>query len=176
MASTGGGFLSGLTKNPAEALAVGGLGLDLIRGNQTPAFEGNLSSIAKNDAATGARLENYMNTGTLPPGMQSSLNTAANDAAAAIRSEYAQRGMSGSSAEAQDLASLTQRIQAQGEQLATQLFSSGVSETNAADSIYAQLMNVQLQQDNALSSSIGNLVSAFARMGTPVAAGGSVNG
>ena len=74
------------------------------------------------------------------------------------------------------MANLTGRTQVSAEQLASQLFSTGVSETQAADQIYAQLMQVQMQQDANLSNSIGNLVSSFARLGTPIAPGASAGG
>lgn len=165
----GGIHLGGLAKD-LPLLALGG---DLLKGNSMPPQFGALSKDAKALDAQGAQYRNYAATGTLPPGMQASLNAAGDSAAASIRSEYASRGMSGSSAEAQDLASLTQRIQAQGENFALQLFSQGVSETSAADQLYGELMQVQMQQDEQLSSSIGKLASSFALMGSPLQASGS---
>lgn len=167
-ASAGGGGLS-----LGKLLPLGILGADALLGNKKPAFEGQLQGIANQDAARGAQLQNYLNTGTLPPGIQGSLNAAQNDAAASIRSEYAARGGSGSSAEAQDVSNLAERTQAQGQQMAMQLFNSGVSETQAADQIYGQLMQVQLQQDNNLSSAVGKFASSLALMGSPIAASGS---
>ncbi len=167
-ASTGGGgFLSGLTKNPTELLGVGALGLDLLKGMQPPAYEGNIAALAKENAATGARLENYESTGTLPPGMQAGLTTAANDAAASIRSQYAQRGMSGSTAEAQDLANLSARTEAQSAQMAQTLFAQGLQDQQLSSQEYQLLMQTQLSQDTELSNSIGNLVGWMAKSSQP---------
>src|SRR5581483_1957192 len=161
--------LGGLTKDLPLLLA----GANLLKGNQLPPQFGALSASAQRQAAQGQQLEGYLASGTLPPGMQASLNAAQDAASASIRSEYASRGMSGSSAEAQDIASLGQRVQAQGEQLALQLFSQGVSETQASDALYQQLMSVQMQQDQNLSNAVGKLASSFALMGSPLAATGS---
>lgn len=159
----------GLT-SVSKYLPVAALGMDLLQGNKQPAYFGNLASDAARLQAQGAQMEGYLTGGTLPPGMQAGITSATNDAAATIRGEYASRGMSGSSAEQQDLANLQMRTQAQGAEIATQLFQSGVSETAAADQLHSELMQVQMQQDQNLSTAIGRLAGSFATMGQPLAA------
>src|SRR5581483_8315334 len=87
----------------------------------------------------------------------------AHSAKAAIRSQYAARGMSGSSAEAQDLAGVDQTIASQGVSIATQLLQTGISEQNLSAQLYSTIMSAQLNQDNQLSQAIAALAAAAAR-------------
>jgi hypothetical protein len=168
-ASAGSG-ISGILKNAPSLLGVGALGLDVLKGNQKPAYEAQLAAEAAALSTQGRLLQNYQTSGTLPPGMQAGINAAQDSAAAAIRSQYGSRGDAGSSAEAQDISNLGIRTQAQGESEAAALYQQGLSDTQLSDQLYSQLMQVQIAQDQQLSSGIGNLVSALASMGRPVAA------
>jgi hypothetical protein len=160
-ASSGGGIGSFLGKNANWLLPAAGLGYEAL--SQTPPKGTNaLTSEANQLAGQGQQLQSYLNTGTLPPGAQNSLNQAAQQAEAAIRSQYAARGMSGSSAEAQDLANVAQTTAAQGQQLAMQLLQQGVTETNLSSELYTQLMQQQMQQDQQLSGAITNFATAAA--------------
>jgi hypothetical protein len=172
LSGTAGGGASGLlsAKNIPSLLGVGALGMDLIKGNQKPEYEAQLAAEAAAASAQGKQLENYELSGTLPPGMQAGINAAQDSAAAAIRSGYAARGDTASSAEAQDISNLGIRTQAQGEAEATTLFQQGLSDTQLSDQIYGELMNVQIQQDQQLSQGVGNLVSALASLTRPLAA------
>lgn len=178
-AATGGGIVSGLetgignfasslTKNPGALIAGGGLALDFLKGNQKPAGYDQLQSQADAAASQGAAMQNYLATGTLPPGLQASLDAAHEDAASTIRSQYAARGMSGSSAEAQDLQKLAATTVGQGGNIAMQLFQQGFADTQMSEQIYSQLMQVTMQQDQQFSQAVGNLASAFATSKTPV--------
>ena len=62
------------------------------------------------------------------------------------------------------------RTEAQAAQIATQLFQEGLNESQISTQIYETLMNEQIQQDNALSSGISNLVGAMALSSRPLAA------
>ncbi|HEY4355955.1 MAG TPA: hypothetical protein VGN16_09425 [Acidobacteriaceae bacterium] len=157
-----------LKQNPLEALGAGALGFDLLSGNQQPAGSQQLNTLANQDIASGHQLQSYLTSGALPPGMQASLNTANSAANAAIRQKYANMGMSGSSAEAQDLANVQQQSAAQAGTLATQLFQAGTQQSQLGQQLYEELMKVNMEQDQGLSSSIGNFVSAFAGMGRPI--------
>lgn len=151
--------------NPSLLLAGGGLAANLLAGNKKPVGFGALENQAQSELAQGRQQESYLGNGTLPPGLQQGIDSATQSAAATIRSQYASRGMSGSSAEAQDLASLQQRATTQGAQMAMQLYQQGVQESQLADSIYAQLMGVQQEQDKETSSAVGGFAAALAGMG-----------
>jgi hypothetical protein len=140
---------------PAAALAFEG-----IKGEQLPKGYNELKTNADQLAGQGTQLQSYLQSGQLPPGAQSAIDQATQSQKAAIRSQYASRGMSGSSAEQQDLARVDQQAQAQGFSIATQLLSQGVQENQLASGIYQSLMNSELQQDKELGSAFANFGSA----------------
>ena len=136
-----------------------------LKGEQKPANYGTLNQEAAADAAQGAQLQSYLTSGTLPPGIASGLEGAHASAAATIRSQYAARGQSGSSAEAADSANLANTTVSQGATIATNLLNSGISESEFSSQLYQQLMATSIQQDNALSQSIANFSGALGGFG-----------
>jgi hypothetical protein len=164
--AAGQGFLSSagswLGSHPQAALAALGLGMNLMKGDQKPAFQGNLEGVAGDLSAQGKRLGNYLQSGTLPPGVGASLQAAHDAAAATIRSRYAARGQSGSSAEAADLSNLANTTVTQGASIASNLLSQGISEQQFAGQIYSQLMQASIAQDKAFSDSIARFSGALA--------------
>ena len=160
------GATNQVMKNPL-GLAVSGLGLakDLAAPNKIP-YADQLSSEAANLQAQGNLLSSYIQNGTLPPGEQTALNQAAAAAKAKIRSDYASRGQSGSSAETQDLNNVDLQIQTQGFQIAQQLLASGIQETGLSNDIYNQLIQATSSQDKSLGDAITNF--AVASAGGPV--------
>jgi hypothetical protein len=163
------GALTSLNKNALPlTIAGGGLALDAIKSQQAIKGENQIKSIAGQEATQGNLLQSYLTTGTLPPGLQAGLNQAAQAAEASIRSHYASMGMSGSSAEQQDLSNLQETVQGQGAQMALNLLQTGINETGMASNLYESLINETLGKDNQLGSAISNFASA--------AAGGTGNG
>jgi hypothetical protein len=159
----GSDLLGSAEKNPLGVLTtVGVLGYDLLKGNQTLPNQGALQSEAAQLAAQGTALQQYLQNGTLPPGVGQAIESAAASAKAQIKSEYAARGDSGSSAEAQDLAAVDQAAAGQGATIATQLLSEGVQETQLSSQIYGELLNLAVSQNAQLGSAIGNLAIALA--------------
>ena len=156
--------IGGILSSPRGELATLGLAGSLLKGNQMPQGYGTLMGQAGALTGQGAQLQSYLAGGTLPPGLQTGIDSATNAAIATIKSRYAQRGMSGSSAEAQDIANATNAAQTQGANMALNLYSQGVNETNIGDQIYAQLMQVSMAQDQATSSAISNFAGALAGM------------
>lgn len=158
--------IGGLLKSYGGPLiAAGGLGLDLLRGNTPVAGESQLNTEAGQLATQGQQLQGYLQSGTLPPGVQQSITSASDSAKAAIRSQYAAMGGGNTSAMEQDLARVDQTAATQGAQIATQLLSQGVSETGLSEQIYSSLMNQATQQNAQLGSAIGSLATSLA--GTP---------
>ena len=154
--------LSFLGKNPA--LLLGGAGLLKAESakNKPVAGQQALELQALQDQQQGQKLQSYLQNGTLPPGVQAGLDQAHHAAQATIKSQYAARGQSGSSAEQQDLNNLAQSVQAQGAQIATGLLQTGIQESQLSTSIYEKLMQTQIQQDQALSGAIANFAGALA--------------
>jgi hypothetical protein len=151
-----------LMKNPQAALSALGLAANLMKGDQMPKYASNVSAEAAQLQAQGAQLQGYLTSGTLPPGIAASLSAAHNSAAATIRSQYAARGQSGSSAEMQDLANLAQTTVSQGASIANQLLTTGVNEQEFASGLYQNLMQTSMQQDVAMSNAIAGFTNAMA--------------
>lgn len=151
-----------LSNNANILLPAAGLGYQAIQGNQTPKGQNQIQGQAAQLNSQGQQLQGYLQNGTLPPGVQQSLTQAADQAKAAIRSQYAARGMSGSSAEAQDLANVDQQVQSQGTNIAMQLLQQGVQETGMSSQLYNTIMNANLQQDQNLGGAISNFASSVA--------------
>jgi hypothetical protein len=166
LGTTAKGGLTSLASNPGVLLAGGLVGLDALRANKKPPGETALLGEAATAQAQAAQLQSYQSTGTLPPGIQTQLQSANDAAAATIRSQYAARGMSGSSAEQQDLQALSERTVGQGAQIASQLFSEGLNEAQFSARLYEIIMNQATQQDSGLSSAIANLSGSLALAGT----------
>jgi hypothetical protein len=166
-APPGGNLLSTLAKNPMADVSMLGMAANLLGGNKTPAYSGQLAGAANTLAAQGNQLTGYLTSGALPPGMQDSINRATSAGAAQIRSMYAARGMTGSSAEQQDLQNLQIQAQAQAAQMAEQLYKQGISDMNMSDSLYQQLMQTFNARDAQTSNAIATFAGSLARMGMP---------
>jgi hypothetical protein len=155
-----------LGNNASWLLPAGVLGYDFLKSSEglgnIPGYN-QLNSEAQSLAQQGTQLQSYLQTGTLPPGVSQSLQQAATAAQATIRSQYAARGMSGSSAEATDLENVQNQIAGQGAQIAMQLLDTGISESNLSSQLYASIMNANLQQDQLLGNALTTFASAAAR-------------
>lgn len=146
--------MSGWLNNNRWAPSALALGVDALRGNQALPGQKQLQANAAQLSSGGNLLQSYIRSGTLPPGISAGIKEATLAAQAAIRSQYAAAGDSGSSAEAQDLAAVTERAQTQGANIAIQLLQQGVSETNMADQLYLELMHQALAQDQELGQAL----------------------
>lgn len=156
---TGDAILGKVASVAPSAAILGYVGL---AGNAPPKGTNALSSEAQQQLAAGNTLQSYLNTGTLPPGMQSALNSALASAKAAIQSKYASMGMSGSSSEAQDIAAVEASMAGQGAQLALSLYQQGVSQDQIAAGIQESLLNNTINQDAAFTKALGSFASSLA--------------
>ena len=154
---------SWLAKNPTSILSALGMAANMAKGQQPPKYSGNLQAQADAMNARGAQLQGYLTSGTLPPGIGDALAGAHDSAAAAIRGRYAKMGMSGSSAEMQDLNNLAQTTVSQGADIANKLLATGVSQQQFAAGLYQNLMATSMQQDVAMSNAISGFTNAMAK-------------
>ena len=115
-----------------------------------------------------------MQNGTLPPGVQGSINQAAEAQKAAIQSRYAAQGGSGSSAMQQELSAVDAWAAGQGAQTAMSLLQSGISEAGLAGQLYQSITNTALQQDEQLGQSISNFGASLSGGGGATPAGKSI--
>jgi hypothetical protein len=162
--AAGSGFNVGsfLKDYGALGLSGAGLALNMLKGNQKPEFQANVQAAAQQLQQQGAQLQSYLSSGTLPPGMAAAMSSAHASAEAAIRSRYANMGMSGSSAEMSDLSNLAYTTVSQGATIASTLLATGVSEQQFAAGLYQNLMATSLAQDTAMSNAIGGFTNAMA--------------
>lgn len=160
-----GGFTLGnvgtaLANNIAPLAAAGGIGLDALKGNKQSGAEKNITAQAGQESAQGQQLENYLQTGTLPAGMQAGVNQNLQSTIASIKSRYASMGMSGSSAEAQDIANAQSQAQAASAQMQEQLLSTGIQETGMSSQLYSELLKNSMANDTNLSNAIASFAAA----------------
>ncbi len=152
-----------LSNNANWLVPAAALGGAALLGNQPAKGTNQLTSEANQLGASGQELQTYLTTGTLPPGVQASINSAAEQAKAAVRANYAKMGMSGSSAESTDLANVDNQAVTQGTQIALQLMQQGVQDTQISAQLYGELMNNAMSTDKSLVSALGALAGASAR-------------
>lgn len=125
--------------------------------------------IANQQFGTGTTLEQPLVTGVLPPDQQAQIDQGLNNAIGAIKGKYASLGLSGSTMETSAIADATQNAQVIKGQIEQQMFQSGatavsnaLANMNLADSVYTQLLDAQVAQDNQLQQSIGQFASSLA--------------
>lgn len=164
--------------NPGTVLGALGLGYQALTapsipsGAQVPAVQSQLLGQAGSLAAEGSQLQNYLNTGTLPPGAQAAIDQATNAAKQQVIANYAARGMDTNpvtnASLAQDLNAID--IQAAGQvfQEADQLLQQGVSESQLSASLYNTILQNTTAANSQLSSAINNFISAAAGGGKGV--------
>lgn len=160
------GAMNSVTKNPLGiAVAAGGLGLNLLKGNQDPEGLAQIRDAANSLKSTGSVLQSYLQTGTLPPGMQASVDQATKSAKARIIANYASRGLSTNpahnSALGQELSQLDQNAIITAATLGDKLMSQGLSATQISQQLYTAIMNNDIARSKATGSAIANFAAAL---------------
>jgi hypothetical protein len=135
---------------------------------------GNLQTLA-NQAMGNAGLANSLRSGRLPPGAEQYADQAYADAAAGIQSHYAAMGLSGSTMEGQDLAAAQARTQGMKYQLSSDATQVGIQSMQLADTIYSQIADYQLQQDQQLQDALAAFAAAASGGGVNIGIGGNSN-
>jgi len=149
-----------LESNAGPVLSGGLLLKNLFAGNTIPGLD-NLKGLANTLNTQGTANQGYIQNGTLPPGAQSQLQLADKGAEARVRSFYSGLGMSGSSAEATDLANLKLASDAQRFTMAKDLLDTGVRQTGISADILAQIIGINQKQDAETGSAIANFVASL---------------
>jgi len=153
--------------NPAlqTALGTGVVGLDLLKGLQTPPGVSSLKDLAgqeKNLATAGQAQEWAGNNGVLPAGANAKVQQNLNASIAAIKSNYAKMGMSGSSAETADINAAQQAALAETFQIGQGLAQQGLSEVTSATGLEGTLLGQILQAETAQDTALGQSLAGFA--------------
>lgn len=163
-AGGGSGFLQSLL-NPKTALPLGLLGTDLIMGSQTPGEVKTLKQMAAEQgglAAKEGQLATAEQEGLLPTGAEQKVDLTLKANEAAIRTKYAQMGMSGSTAEAQDLQAARDQAMSQTFEIGSQLASQGLATAQAATGQQSALLAAILAQEQAQGGDMANALAEFA--------------
>ena len=152
-----------IEKNPGAAISALGLGYSAlsqpsIPGGQLQALTGQANQLA----SQGQTLQSYLFNGQLPQGAQTALDQATASASASVKQDYARMGLSGSSAEAQALASVRNSAAAQKFQLAQQLLQTGINETGLSSSLYENIYKASQQENQGLMQAIASFAAAAA--------------
>lgn len=142
---------------------------------QLTGIAGTAAAQAKQQNATGQTLEQPLVTGQLPPAQQAEVDQATQSAIGTIKSRYAAMGLSGSTMEASAIGAAQQNAQVIQANIESQMFQQGATavsqatqDLNLQDTVYAQIMEAQVQQDAALQQSIGQFAAALG-LGTAIA-------
>lgn len=172
-ASSGNTFTDAISKNPFGAVgalaAGGGLVNNLIQGQKPLPAYSQLQQLSQQLGPEASQLKSYLANGTLPPGLQASVDQSTAAAKARIISQYATRNQSTdpnqNSALAQELAGVDQTAVATAGQLAVQLYQQGLSETQMNQQIYAALLNADQAQAKQTQDALGGFAAALGRLG-----------
>lgn len=180
--SGGGGFLDkvgdSVMKNPVGlGLGAAGLGYSVLAGQKQSAATKALADQAAKQSATGDQLSSYLTSGTLPPGLQASVDQATQSAKATAISNAASQGLPTDPAQNTALAQRLAQIDAQGPivaaQIAQQLLSSGATYAGLSDQLYTQLAQIDQTQTTNIGKAIANMASALNTGGTKIQIGGT---
>jgi hypothetical protein len=164
---TGGGDTFGkigsfVEKNPGLVLGAGALGAQALMGSQPSKYENQLSTAA-GEAGTMARtLSTYQLTGTLPSGLQSVVDRYQNNAISTIKSQYAQLGLSGSTAEAQAIAGVKQTSAIQVAELADKLATQGIKWEALSHDDMVNLLKAEQSRDQSFTQALTTFASGLA--------------
>lgn len=175
------GAETSIGRNPVGlALATGGLGYNILQGQRQSGAVRALQDQATAQGATGAELASYLRSGTLPPGLQTSVDQASAGARARIIASYAAQGLGSdpthNSALAQDLAAVDERTSAMIAQIGQQLLTSGASYSQMSDQLLGQLAQIDQTQTSNIGRSIASMAAALNTGSTRIQIGGTGNG
>ena len=161
-------------KNPlGAAVGAAGLGYAALE-NKAPKFSPQLEAQAASLNANGQQLMSYLQSGSLPPGLQASLTQATSAAKAKIISNFAAQGLntdpSQNSALASELAAVDQQALISTAQIGQQLMQSGITESGLSSDLYKTLANIDQTQTANIGKAIANFASSLSGGG-----GGGIN-
>jgi len=164
-----------ILKNPlGVAAGTGGLIYNMLQGQKKLPEQNQLQGQANQLSAQGQQFMNYLQTGTLPAGLQAAVDRATQAAKAHIIANAARNGLSTdptqNSALAQDLASADRNALIAVAQEGEQLFQAGANEVQLSSQILEKLMQIDQQQTANMGKAIANFAGALSGPMTRMAA------
>jgi hypothetical protein len=177
------GFLSNLTQGNFGAAAKdiplgaviggGGLAYEALKGQPPIPNLSNLNQIAGQAESNSQTLINAELSGQLPAGAAAGVQQGLESAQAAIRSQFASLGLSGSAQEAEALATAAQTSAANSFNIAAQMGQQGISLAGLPAQVYQTIMQATLQNDQEFSQAVTNFATAAAGGGARIQIGGA---
>lgn len=166
--------ISSVEKNPLSlvgpAAGLGGLAYTVSQANKGLPEQAALTSAAQTATQQGNQLSSYLLNGTLPAGLQTTLDKATADAKTAAISNAAKNGQptnpSQNSTLAAELAQIDQQATISTAQIGQSLLTSGLSETQLAASDYSTLLSADQTEQNLISQSISNFAKSLGSLGS----------
>ena len=156
-------------KSPlGAAIGAGGLAYSALE-NKAPKFSPQLEAQAASLNANGQQLMSYLQSGSLPPGLQASLTQATSAAKAKIISNFAAQGLNvdptngyaNNSALQAELAAVDQQALISTAQIGQQLMQTGITESGLSSDLYKTLANIDQTQTANIGKAIANFASAL---------------
>lgn len=155
------------------AVGGAGIGYEALRGTPSIPNLNNLTTAAGAAEAQSQTLIGAEQSGQLPPGAAAGVKQGLDSAVASIRGQFASQGLSGSSMEADAIAQAQEAASSQSFQIASTMAQQGISLAGLPASIYGEIMNATLQNDNDFSNAIVNFATSAAGGGQTIRIGGT---
>jgi hypothetical protein len=163
-------FLSKLLANP-KLLEGGALaGVELLNANKQMPEQKALQALATQQggiAKNQGELAMAEQQGLLPAGATNMFQGMLNANLAAVRAKYAQMGMTGSTAEMEDLAAVRDQVMSsifqEGQTMATQGFKNMSDATGVQSTLLQEILKTQLQQNTDLGNALATFAGAAAK-------------
>jgi len=158
-------------KNPVgAALSGGGLLLNMLQGNANASQLSQLRGEAGNLQSQGNALASYLQSGTLPAGLQTIVNNSTAAAKAQVRGYYATLGLTGSTQEQQALQQVDQNAISTTANIGEGLLTTGINEANISQQLLQGVISANQAQSKQTGQSIASLAAALSggnRASTP---------
>ena len=153
-------------KNPlGAAIGAAGLGYSVLQGQQTQKYSPEMLAQAQSLNSQGQQLLSYLNSGTLPAGLQASLTQATSAAKAKVISNFASQGLNTDPTQNTALAAQLNQVDQQAlistAQIGQQLMTSGIQETGISSELYKTLANIDQTQTANIGKAIANFASSI---------------
>lgn len=165
-----GNFLQQLLGNK-KALGAGTLGLSTLLGQLNKPSLSGVQGLEKQQAGLAqnqGELAQAEQQGLLPAGANQMFQGLLNSQLATIRQKYAQMGMTGSTAEMQDLNAARESVMAQlfqvGQTMAGQSWGNMQKATGVENTLLKQIYDAQVANSEGLGKSLANFAAAFTDM------------
>jgi len=162
----GGQIMDFAKKNPGLLLSAAPMLLGMFGKPSEVPGQAQLQNAQGQAASMGKTLSAFQLSGTLPPGMQEIVSAKNAADKAAIRSNFAQLGYTGSTAERQALTQADQATTAQIASIGAQLASQGLDWTHLSAQEMETLLNAELKQQSDFSAALGNLSKGLVPLGS----------